>query len=156
MWARIHLMPVLQAEEDRDMVRRYLADQAREKELLGKNIQVYHSDRLVSCRQRTILASSNTSQICKTDICCHTGAPYEIKFCMIDPKASLLNAILAQVRNRLFSHYFGHFTPSRRFVDTEHRGSLTKTRHIRNESQLMMIIWKNLSDVFYHNANVTS
>lgn len=47
MWARIHLIPLLQAEEDRDQVRRYLADQAREKELLGENTKVYHSDRFV-------------------------------------------------------------------------------------------------------------
>lgn len=47
MWGRIHLIPVLQAEEDRDLVRRHLADQAREKELLGENIKVYHSDRFV-------------------------------------------------------------------------------------------------------------
>jgi len=46
MWSRIHLIPLLQAEEDRDLVRRHLADQAREKELLGENIKVYHSDRL--------------------------------------------------------------------------------------------------------------
>lgn len=45
MWARIHLIPVLQAEEDRDQVRRYYADQAREKELLGGNYKPYHSDR---------------------------------------------------------------------------------------------------------------
>ncbi|PSR82424.1 NADH-ubiquinone oxidoreductase subunit [Coniella lustricola] len=45
MWARIHLIPVLQAEEDRDQVRRYLADQAREKELLGDNFKPYHGDR---------------------------------------------------------------------------------------------------------------
>ena len=45
MWARIHLIPMLQAEEDRDMVRRYLADQAREKELLGTSTSPYHSDR---------------------------------------------------------------------------------------------------------------
>lgn len=48
MWARIHLIPLLQAEEDRDQVRRYYADQAREKELLGQNTKVYHSDRFVS------------------------------------------------------------------------------------------------------------
>ena len=48
MWARIHLIPVLQAEEDRDLVRRYYADKAREKQLLGKEIKVYHSDRWVS------------------------------------------------------------------------------------------------------------
>jgi hypothetical protein len=47
MWSRIHLIPVLQAEEDRDQVRRYLADQAREKELLGENLKVYHTDRFV-------------------------------------------------------------------------------------------------------------
>lgn len=46
MWARIHLMPLLQAEEDRDQVRRHYADQARAKELLGENdIRVYYSDR---------------------------------------------------------------------------------------------------------------
>tara|TARA_R110002003_G_scaffold198_1_gene15434 strand:- start:121 stop:357 length:237 start_codon:yes stop_codon:yes gene_type:complete len=45
MWARIHLIPALQAEEDRDQVRRYLADRAREKELLGSETRVYNSDR---------------------------------------------------------------------------------------------------------------
>ena len=48
MWARIHLIPLLQAEEDRDQVRRYLADQKREKELLGENMKVYHNDRYVN------------------------------------------------------------------------------------------------------------
>lgn len=48
MWARIHLIPVLQAEEDRDQVRRHMADQARERELMGgENFKVYHSDRFV-------------------------------------------------------------------------------------------------------------
>ncbi|KAF2278270.1 uncharacterized protein EI97DRAFT_448958 [Westerdykella ornata] len=47
MWARIHLIPALQAEEDRDQVRRYLADRAREKELLGTETKVYNSDRFV-------------------------------------------------------------------------------------------------------------
>lgn len=47
MWSRIHLIPLLQAEEDRDLVRRHLADQAREKELLGENTKVYNSDRYV-------------------------------------------------------------------------------------------------------------
>ncbi|KAL2107232.1 hypothetical protein VUR80DRAFT_5520 [Thermomyces stellatus] len=46
-WSRIHLLPLLQAEEDRDQVRRYLADQKREKELLGENFKVYNSDRFV-------------------------------------------------------------------------------------------------------------
>ena len=48
MWSRIHLIPLLQAEEDRDLVRRQWADQARERELLGKETKVYHSDRWVS------------------------------------------------------------------------------------------------------------
>jgi NADH dehydrogenase (ubiquinone) 1 alpha subcomplex subunit 13 len=48
MWARIHLIPALQAEEDRDQVRRYLADKAREKELLGSETRVYNSDRYVT------------------------------------------------------------------------------------------------------------
>lgn len=47
MWSRIHLIPVLQAEADRDAVRRALADKAREKELLGSETRVYHSDRYV-------------------------------------------------------------------------------------------------------------
>ncbi|KAF2679102.1 hypothetical protein K458DRAFT_347347 [Lentithecium fluviatile CBS 122367] len=47
MWARIYLIPALQAEEDRDQVRRYLADQAREKELLGTQTKIYNSDRFV-------------------------------------------------------------------------------------------------------------
>ncbi|KXJ89273.1 GRIM-19 protein [Microdochium bolleyi] len=47
MWSRIHLIPMLQAEEDRDLVRRHLADQAREKELMGENMKVYNSDRYV-------------------------------------------------------------------------------------------------------------
>lgn len=47
MWSRLHLMPLLQAEEDRDQVRRYYADKAREKELLGEETKVYNSDRYV-------------------------------------------------------------------------------------------------------------
>ena len=45
MWSRIHLIPLLQAEEDRDLVRRNLATQAMEKELLGAETKVYNSDR---------------------------------------------------------------------------------------------------------------
>jgi hypothetical protein len=36
---------MLQAEEDRDQVRRHFADKARERELLGAETKVYHSDR---------------------------------------------------------------------------------------------------------------
>lgn len=45
MWSRIHLIPLLQAEEDRDQVRRYYADKAREEELVGSENKTYHSDR---------------------------------------------------------------------------------------------------------------
>ena len=47
MWSRIYLIPLLTAEEDRDLVRRYYADQAREKELLGTATSPYNSDRYV-------------------------------------------------------------------------------------------------------------
>ncbi|KAJ9203516.1 hypothetical protein DTO166G4_1015 [Paecilomyces variotii] len=47
MWSRIHLIPLLQAEEDRDQARRYFADKAREKELLGTETKVYNSDRFI-------------------------------------------------------------------------------------------------------------
>jgi hypothetical protein len=45
MWSRIYLIPALTAEEDRDLVRRHLADQKREKELLGNTTSPYNSDR---------------------------------------------------------------------------------------------------------------
>lgn len=47
MWSRIYLIPLLQAEEDRDQVRRYWADKEREKVLLGTDIKIYNSDRYV-------------------------------------------------------------------------------------------------------------
>lgn len=47
MWSRIHLIPLLQAEEDRDVVRRHYAQQKMEEELLGKSQSVYHGDRYV-------------------------------------------------------------------------------------------------------------
>lgn len=47
MWSRIHLIPMLQAEEDRDVVRRHWADKARERELTGGEMKVYHGDRQV-------------------------------------------------------------------------------------------------------------
>ena len=45
MWARIHLIPVLQAEEDRDLVRRHFAQQKMEQDIFGKAQSVYNSDR---------------------------------------------------------------------------------------------------------------
>jgi len=52
MWSRIHLIPVLQAEEDRDLVRRHWAQEAREKELLGAETKVYNNDRCVHPQYR--------------------------------------------------------------------------------------------------------
>lgn len=49
MWSRIHLIPLLTAEEDRDLVRRHMADQAREKELMGTATSAYNSDRYDFC-----------------------------------------------------------------------------------------------------------
>jgi hypothetical protein len=51
MWGRLYITPLLQAEEDRDQVRRYYADKAREKELLGSEQKVYNSDRYVILTQ---------------------------------------------------------------------------------------------------------
>lgn len=53
MWARIHLTPLLQAEEDRDQVRRYYADLQREKALLGTQSAAYNSDRYASLSTST-------------------------------------------------------------------------------------------------------
>ncbi|KAE8348512.1 GRIM-19 [Aspergillus coremiiformis] len=47
IWGRIHILPLLQAEADRDQVRRHLADKAREQELLGSEQKVYHSNRFI-------------------------------------------------------------------------------------------------------------
>ncbi|KAM3073888.1 hypothetical protein ACMFMG_008506 [Clarireedia jacksonii] len=47
MWSRIHLIPLLTAEQDRDLVRRHWADLKREKELLGSESSAYHGDRFV-------------------------------------------------------------------------------------------------------------
>lgn len=52
MWSRIYLIPMLQAEEDRDVVRRDFAQKAMERELLGKEVPVYNKDRCdpaISC-----------------------------------------------------------------------------------------------------------
>ncbi|KAK5129889.1 hypothetical protein LTR08_002725 [Meristemomyces frigidus] len=47
MWSRIYLTPLLQAEEDRDLVRRTLAAGKMERELMGGETKVYNSDRFV-------------------------------------------------------------------------------------------------------------
>ncbi|KAI4260923.1 MAG: hypothetical protein LQ352_000078 [Teloschistes flavicans] len=69
MWSRIYLTPMLQAEDDRDQIRRHWADQDREQELLGKKTKVYHSDRSEAqghTNRRHVL--TNRVQICETDL----------------------------------------------------------------------------------------
>lgn len=78
MWARIYLIPALQAEEDRDQVRRYLADKAREKELLGSETRIYNSDRCVARMSRQDTTNSYP-QVRPANICCHTGERDEIR-----------------------------------------------------------------------------
>jgi len=65
MWSRIHLIPVLQAEEDRDLVRRHLAQSARERELLGAETKVYNNDRCVYGEDG---ATSNGSSLLTTGL----------------------------------------------------------------------------------------
>ena len=78
MWARIHLIPLLQAEEDRDLVRRYLADRAREKELLGAETSPYNSDRYTKLILWNSSGRANFSkQICTTHVRCDTGQAVE-------------------------------------------------------------------------------
>lgn len=70
MWARIYLIPALQAEEDRDQVRRYLADKAREKELLGTETKIYNSDRHAPTAPLCPCASLTRRQIRAADVRC--------------------------------------------------------------------------------------
>lgn len=54
-WARIHLIPVLEAESDRDAVRRQFAAEAREREIMKdvkgwKYGSVYNTERCVPLR----------------------------------------------------------------------------------------------------------
>ena len=70
MWSRIHLIPMLQAEEDRDLMRRLWADKQREKELLGTETKVYNSDRyalslpMVSLKHRCSEGRQSRIPIC--------------------------------------------------------------------------------------------
>jgi hypothetical protein len=78
MWARIYLIPALQAEEDRDQVRRYLADQAREKELLGTQTSPYNSDRQATASEDTGTFLTAVLQVRSTNIRRHTGKGPEV------------------------------------------------------------------------------
>lgn len=78
MWSRIHLIPLLQAEEDRDLVRRTLAAQAMEKELLGAETKVYNSERWVHSLVLLLLDGSNGAQICTPNVCGYTITCHQI------------------------------------------------------------------------------
>jgi len=83
MWSRIHLIPVLQAEEDRDLVRRHWAEQAREKELMGAETKVYNNDRyamepLETSRDRPHALVLIVGQIRASHIRSHTQGDFEV------------------------------------------------------------------------------
>ena len=68
MWSRIHLIPLLQAEEDRDAVRRHYAQQKMEEELLGKAAPVYNKDVYVHSSHEDVLEDTDIPQFRATDI----------------------------------------------------------------------------------------
>jgi hypothetical protein len=78
---------LLTAEEDRDLVRRHYADQAREKELLGSQTSPYNSDRYVLPPRVAVLglrgwidcAVADILQIRTTHIRNHTKSEIKIE-----------------------------------------------------------------------------
>lgn len=78
MWSRIHLIPLLQAEEDRDLVRRHYAQQKMEEELLGKAVPVYNSDRYGSYVLCSYMDRLTPLQIRAANICCDSFKCNEI------------------------------------------------------------------------------
>ena len=102
MWSRIHLIPLLTAEEDRDLVRRHFADQAREKALLGSVTSPYNTDKYVYsegyysllCRKMLTFV-----QICSPNLCSYPSFANAVdshcinsSFFHTTPNISLLNA----------------------------------------------------------------
>lgn len=61
IWSRLHILPLLQAEEDRDQARRHFADKARERELLGQETKVYNTDKYVILKGNLGLGTSNAN-----------------------------------------------------------------------------------------------
>ena len=64
MWSRIYLIPLLQAEEDRDLVRRTMASAKMEKELMGGETKVYNSDRYVQSDAGMIIMLIDGAGLC--------------------------------------------------------------------------------------------
>ena len=79
MWSRIHITPLLQAEEDRDQVRRHYADKAREKEFLGSETSIMNSDRYVKlCSDRSMPSGSSPEKswnLMLTELTCRFVRP---------------------------------------------------------------------------------
>lgn len=71
---------MLQAEEDRDQVRRYYAQQAVEKELLGSETKVYNSDRYGVAPFLLLVSDTraNNMQLRETDICSYAWKGDEV------------------------------------------------------------------------------
>lgn len=61
---------MLQAEEDRDLVRRQFAQEKMEKELMGKNVPVYNNDKYgkSSCDWKRRMTSANSAQVRAADV----------------------------------------------------------------------------------------
>lgn len=68
MWSRIHITPLLQAEEDRDQVRRWYADQAREQQLLGTQTRSVIADKYVLLKQDMLVGMFRDSANWCTDL----------------------------------------------------------------------------------------
>lgn len=80
MWSRIYLIPLLQAEEDRDAVRRHYAREKMEQELLGKTAPVYNKDVYVKgTGHGSIPGIADILQFRATDIRSNTGQCNEVE-----------------------------------------------------------------------------
>lgn len=92
MWSRIHITPLLQAEEDRDQVRRWYADQAREQELLGTQTRSIHADKYVT---RTKLSNKVliVLQICAADIWIFARVDERLSLAAVEVKAGGVEVI---------------------------------------------------------------
>lgn len=105
MWSRIHLIPLLQAEEDRDLVRRYYADKAREKALMGSETKVYHSGRYVSFDRRIL-------QHVPLDTCVLRVALTPVHL-FRSPRRFVLEHWYADTNNtQIRPSYFRHYSPT--------------------------------------------
>lgn len=148
MWSRIHLIPLLQAEEDRDVVRRTLAQQKMEEELLGKAVPVYNNDRYEIMLLGLCLGMLIISQLRAADICCDSFERVEIDVEIPRPtnERALCTYYGVQARHgggpnevslHLFNN-FGSFTAS---------GFIDILRHFQD--RLIFLAWNYLQHAFF-------